>query len=56
MGLELCVPCRDEGQEPMKKICERCGDAEWPCFLVDALCRMCQALRRDERRASREKL
>jgi len=33
-----------------RKIC-RCGDTEWPCFLVDDLCRMCQARRRDERRA-----
>lgn len=36
------------------KTCKRCGDVEWPCFLVDALCRMCQARRRDEQRA-REK-
>lgn len=34
-----------------RKTCDRCGDTEWPCFLVDALCRMCQARRRDERRA-----
>ena len=35
-----------------RKTCDRCGDTEWPCFLVDDLCRMCQARRRDERRAS----
>ena len=29
------------------KTCKRCGAPEWPCFLVDALCRMCQARRRD---------
>ena len=23
-----------------KKTCSRCEDAEWPCFLVDDLCRM----------------
>jgi len=32
------------------KSCERCGDIEWPCFLVKDLCRMCQARRRDEQR------
>jgi hypothetical protein len=37
---------------PGKKTCTRCHDTEWPCFLVDGLCRMCQARRRDERRES----
>jgi hypothetical protein len=37
----------------MPKICERCGDTEWPCFVVNGLCRMCQARRRDERRHER---
>ena len=32
------------------KICRCCGAVEWPCFLVDVLCRMCQARRRDEQR------
>jgi hypothetical protein len=34
-----------------RKGCKRCDDTEWPCFLVDGLCRMCQARRRDELRA-----
>ena len=57
MGLELRVPRQSEGlmAAATRKICGRCGDTEWPCFLVDALCRMCQARRRDERRhASRD--
>ena len=32
------------------KICTRCGDTAWPIFLVNDLCRMCQARRRDELR------
>jgi hypothetical protein len=36
------------------KTCKCCGDIEWPCFLVDALCRMCQARRRDARRVNKE--
>ena len=35
--------------------CKRCGDIEWPCFIVDELCRMCQARRRDEQRACKDK-
>ena len=38
-----------------RKVCDRCGDTEWPCFLVDALCRMCQARRRDEVRTCTSK-
>jgi hypothetical protein len=30
------------------KICDRCGDTEWPCFFIKGLCRMCQARRRDD--------
>lgn len=32
--------------------CTCCGDVEWPCFLVLGRCRMCQARRRDDRRAN----
>lgn len=56
MGLELRVPRHVEGLMLMKlmKTCARCGDTEWPCFVVDALCRMCQAQLRDVKRISKE--
>ena len=37
------------------KTCKHCGDLEWPCFLIAERCRMCQARRRDEQRACKEK-
>ena len=38
------------------KLCKHCGDTEWPCFVVDTLCRMCQARRRDENREPQQQL
>jgi hypothetical protein len=35
-----------------RKSCDRCADTEWPCFLVQGLCRMCQAWKRDQDRVS----
>jgi hypothetical protein len=29
------------------KTCKCCGALEWPCFLINATCRMCQARQRD---------
>ena len=40
--------------KPGMKTCTRCRAAEWPCFLVDDLCRMCQAQLRDVKRVSKE--
>ena len=44
------------GMKTGMKSCTRCRAAEWPCFLADALCRMCQALRRDEKRTTQERV
>lgn len=35
------------------KTCKGCRALEWPCFLVEGRCRMCQARRRDGLRGAR---
>ena len=49
LTLRLAVGHPVDGRPPVRW-CDRCGQTEWPCFLVGGLCRMCQARRRDEQR------